>query len=362
LLYKQPSTKAKRVFITEHSLDLLLLLTEVNSDRRITVSPRGEKILLSTRLSRIGQEPKAFMINRFIELDDLFFEGLGLWVGEGGKDKGLYFGNSSPELLLRFLEFVEKKLGIDRQNFMVTVNVPASVDENSTKRKWSEILQIPTITFTKICVDSRISKEYAQIYYNGVALAELMKTLQRKLEPMILSTERFAIPFLRGIFAAEGQVALRKQGALHVTFSTADSQLLSFLKKSLQLVGITSGKYMTSSRKFPIYGYTNLKRFKELNIHTLHPEKRMKFELGFANYKRKNVLDGEKARTLVLGELTSGPKTYNELAAALGKARTTIQAWHIPILEREGKVRRIGKRGQAWLFEPTEKRNPATNT
>jgi biotin operon repressor len=117
---------------------------------------------------------------------------------------------------------------------------------------------------------------------------------------------------------------------------------------------------MSSSRKFPIYGWRNFKRFRELGIHILHPEKREKFERGFANYKRVNVLDGEEARTLILQQLTLGPKTHDELAAALGKARTTIQAHHIPILEREGKVRRVGKRGRAWLWAPAEDKSSAT--
>jgi len=336
-------------------------------------TPSGKEILLHKDEAKIilytevkgwsnGKWPKEIVIRRFMTLDALTFEGLGLWVGEGGKDKGLYFGNSNPELLLHFLKFADEKLGINRRNFKVTLNVPMLKDENLIKMRWSEILQIPIGNFTRICIDPRISKEYAQIYYNSILLVELIKALQKEVEPAILSTQQFAAPFLRGMFAAEGQVAFRKHGAFYITFSSANLELVSFLKKCLQSVGITSGKYMHQSRKFPIYGYKNLKRFKELGIHTLHPEKRAKFELGFANYKRVNVLDGEEARALILQQLALGPKTYDELAAALGKARTTIQAHHIPILEQEGKVKRVGKRGQAWLFAPAEgKITPPSN-
>jgi len=336
-------------------------------------TPGGKEILLHKDEAKIilytevkgwsnGKWPKEIVIRRFMTLDALTFEGLGLWVGEGGKDKGLYFGNSSPGLLLHFLKFTDEKLGIDRRNFKVTLNVFMLKDENLIKTRWPEILQIPIGNFTRICIDPRISKEYAQIYCNSILLVELIKALQKEMEPAILSTQQFAAPFLRGMFAAEGQVAFRKHGAFHITFSSANLELVSFLKKCLQSVGINSGKYMHQSRKFPIYGYKNLKRFKELDIHTLHPEKRAKFELGFANYKRINVLRGEEARALILRQLASGPKTYDEVAAALGKARTTIQAWHIPILERQGLVRRVGKRGQAWLFAPAEgKISPPSN-
>lgn len=182
-----------------------------------------------------------------------------------------------------------------------------------------------------------------------------MKILRKRLDPVISSTKKFAIPFLRGMFAAEGQVALKKGGTLfYISFSSSDEELILFIKKCFDLLGIATSKYMRQSRKFPIYGYKNLKRFMELNIHTLHSEKHAKFELGFANYKRKNVLRGEEARALILQQLASGPKTYDELAAALGKARTTIQAWHLPILERQGLAKRVGKRGQAWLWAPAE--------
>ena len=325
--------------------------------RNVIVEVRRRKIELCTQSPEPyhGSGSKRIVLNQIIELDELFFEGLGLWLGEGGKSKGLYFGNSSPELILHFLKFVEEKLGISRQNFKVTLNIPAVKDENSAVEKWSKMLQIPTRNFTGVCTDPRISREYAQIYYNSVVLVELLKSLQKKLEPAISSSEKFATPFIRGMFAAEGQVALKKWGTLfYISFSSAEKGIILLLKRCLQLLGITSGKYMSPSRKFPVSGRRNFERIRELNIHTLHPEKREKFELGFAAYKRTNVLSGEEARALILQQLASGPKTYDELAAALGKARTTIQAHHIPRLERVGKVKRVGKRRQAWLWALTE--------
>jgi len=116
---------------------------------------------------------------------------------------------------------------------------------------------------------------------------------------------------------------------------------------------------MPNGRKFPVYSYGDLKRFRELSIHTLHPGKRAKFEQGFASYKRINVLDGDETRNTILQQLTSGPKTYDDLTAALGKARTTIQAHHILILERRGLVRRAGKRGQPWILALSEFKPPA---
>jgi len=302
-----------------------------------------------------GSGSKEVVVNRLIGLDDLFFEGLGLWVGEGGKAKGIYIGNSCPELLLRFLDFVEKKIGIDRRGLRVTLNSPSLTNEHTTRERWSKMLQIPAENFTAICEDPRMNQEYAQIYFNSVVLVELLKTIHEKVKSLILSQTKFAVAYLRGIFAAEGSVILRKSGILHhLNISSKDEKVIEFLKECLASVGITPSEYQSKSRNLPIHSWRNFKRFKELGIHTLHPEKREKFEHGFANYKRTNVLDGEEARSLILQQLTPGPKTYDELAAALGKARTTIQAHHIPILERRGLVKFVGKRGQASLWAIAE--------
>jgi len=335
-----------------------LLPLRTSTGREIVAENYQNKLILYVPRSGKwggGRESKKITINRFAATSDLFFEGLGLWIGEGGKSKGLYFGNSCPELLQRFLNLVERELGLSKSDFKVTLNVPRFANEIMTKKKWSNILQIPAENFTAVCVDPRINKEYAQVYLNSIVLVELMNKLFRTIKPEVSTNEKFASAFLRGLFAAEGQVALKEWGTLfYVSFSSIEEDLIAFTKKCLKLLRISSGKYMPKSKKFPIYGYRNFKRFRELGIHALHPEKREKFERGFANYKRVNVLDGEEARALILEQLASSPKTYDELAAALGKARTTIQAHHIPILEREGKVKCVGKRGHASLWAPAE--------
>ena len=319
--------------------------------KEILLYKNEDRIILYTSVKgwSNGKWPKEIALNRYMTLDALALEGLGLWEGEGGKNKGLYFGNSSPELINRFLGFAEARLGISRKEFKVTVNSPDA--RANLREKWSKTLGIPLRNVTSICVDERINFEYAQIYLNSVILVELMKNFLYNMKQIILSSIENTASFLRGLFASEGSVILKESGVLfHIDFSAKDPEAVQFYKKCLDRLGIMHGKYMSQGQKFPIYGWRNFKRFRELGIHTLHPEKRAKFEKGFASYKRTNVLDGEEARALILHQLISEPKTYDDLAAALGKARTTIQAHHIPILEQEGKVKRAGKRGRAWLW------------
>lgn len=323
-----------------------IIIKELNNDKieiYVKKGPRG------------GHDSKKFIMNKFIKLDDLFFEGIGLWQGEGGKSKGLYFGNSCLELLLHFLRFVEEKLGLNRNEFKVTINSQTSDPEDKIKERWSKKLKIPFENFTRVCRDKRINQEYAQVYLNGIVLSKLMKTLHNKLKRVILQHKNFTVSYLRGIIAGEGQIALKKSGTIsHVSVSSGDLIEVNWYKKCLNNLSISSGKYMKNGRKFPIYGRGNLEKMQSLKLLSLHLDKKMKFENGISKYQRY-VMKGEKIQKLIMQQLNPKPKTYDEIANALNKGRSTIQSHYIPILEKKGFVKRIGKKGRALLFGITEK-------
>ena len=65
---------------------------------------------------------------------------------------------------------------------------------------------------------------------------------------------------------------------------------------------------------------------------------------------RRNVQKSEEVEKLILKQLESEPKTYDDLTIALKKGRSTIQSHYIPLLENRKLIKRIGKRRQAWLF------------
>jgi predicted transcriptional regulator len=314
------------------------------------------EIYIKKAPGRRGHDSKKFILYRFIELDNLFFEGLGLWEGEAGKSKGLYFGNSCPELLLHFLRFVEQKLGLAREKFKVTVNSPnLDEPEDLINRRWSKKLRIPFEKFTHVCYDSRINQEYAQVYISGIVLSELMKNLHEKFKSIILINKEYIVSYLRGVFAAEGSVILKPSGVIFkIDFSTIDMKWANFLSKSLLCLGIRAGVYVSGGRKFQIYGRKNLEKVKEFKLYDLHPDKKIKFENGISKYQRF-VVPGHVMEKLILKQLLSGPKTYDEISFALKKGRSTIQSHYIPILEKKEFVKKVGKRRIAWLFGITEK-------
>lgn len=322
--------------------------------RRVEKIETGEslKVRVIKRAGRGGSNSKGFILSRFLELDEFFFENLGLWEGEGGKHKGLYFGNISIEALLHFIKFSEDRIGVSRMQFNVTLNVPKiRGSEEETKREWSEKLSIPYENFTNICIDERINEEYAQLYVNGIIMSELMNNLHSKLMPCILERQEFAAAYLRGFIAAEAAVVLKEWGTVaHVSVANRNMDVISFVTECLALLGISRGKYFESSGSFPIHGKLNFDIVRKYELMRLNIKKNQKFEDGMNKFQR-TVFPGDKMESMILELLKSGPKTYDDIAIPLNKGRSTIQSHYVPILERKGMIRKSGKKGRAWLFE-----------
>jgi len=315
------------------------------------------EIYIKKASGRAGHDSKKVILNRFIELDQLFFEGLGLWKGEGGKNKGLYFGNTSLEILLHFLSFVEQKIGLSRKEFKVTLNVPKiKITEKETKRNWSAKLEIPLINFTKVCIDLRINQEYAQIYFNSIFLCELLKSFYKKLQSNVLQNKEYVISFLKGVFASEGAVVLKKSGIPHhVDISNKDLVFIDFVTECFKKLEIERGKYFyEKGMKFPIHNRKNFELLQKYEILKLSSEKESKFIEALNKYQRY-IVKGDEMQRLILKQLNPEPKTYDDISKALNKGRSTIQSHYIPILEKNGLIKRIGKRKQAWLFQINER-------
>lgn len=289
----------------------------------------------------------------------VLFEWLGLWVGEGTKGKGLYFGNTSEELLLHFLKYTEEILEFSRENFKVTIVLPKPVgNEEGVKRKWSEILQIPLENFTNISIKERgptSNLEYVMLYFNSIISFELINSLEEKLRPLILENEEFNISFLRGLFSGEGWPVLNHKGRIHhVSFSNKNLELIELVTKLLNKLGIQRGKYFEYEMKFPIYGRRNYEKLIQINIFKLSTVKRLRLENGFKKYER-NVEKSEEVERKILEQLLFSPMTYEELSKNLQKGRSTIQFTYIPKLIEKELIRYIGKKGRSLLFEITEK-------
>lgn len=230
-------------------IDIVKILPEtLPSGKRIIwkeLSDNKIEIYIPASVPGRGHDSKKFAVNRYFLLDDLFFEGLGLWQGDGGKGKGLYFGNNCLELVLHFLKFVEEKIDLSRDLFKITIN-SNNIHENEKTlvEKLSSKLNIKSDNFTRICIDKRLNNIYIQLYINGFVLTEIMKLLNDNLKTIILENNEFSCSYLKGVFASEGSVVFRSSGIIsHVDFSSKDRKIIDFVKNCLSNNGISHGTY-----------------------------------------------------------------------------------------------------------------------
>ncbi len=181
-----------------------------------------------------------------------------------------------------------------------------------------------------------------------------MKTFHKKLKTVILTNKNFNASYLRGIIAAEGQIALKKWGTISfIAISSESISEIEWYKLCLSRLGISSGKYQPSTRKFPIYNRKNLTLVNSFKLCDIHPNKRQTFAFGFSRYSR-NVESSDDVIFRIMTLLTTSSKTYDEISQPLGKSRSVIQSHYIPILEKRGLIECAGKKKQALLFQITK--------
>ena len=99
-----------------------ILSETLPSGKKIVWSEIGNnkvEIYLKKAPGKAGKDSKKIVLIRLIELDNFFFENLGLWQAEGGKSKGLYFGNTDiangtrkpfgKQMIIEFFWFIRKR-------------------------------------------------------------------------------------------------------------------------------------------------------------------------------------------------------------------------------------------------------------
>ncbi len=90
----------------------------------------------------------------------LYGLGLGLWWGEGNKatKSAVRLGNTDPDLLRYFLDFLFVIFQIDRSRLRFGLQIFTDIDPNVAKSYWCKKLNIPAEKFQKIIVTKSIRK------------------------------------------------------------------------------------------------------------------------------------------------------------------------------------------------------------
>ncbi len=90
---------------------------------------------------------------------DLWFLGIGLYMGEGSKlYEELRFINSDPEIVKLGVAWFRKVCRVPNRNFRVGIHLYPDTSQSAAVRYWSRVTGIPKSQFEKIQVDYRLDK------------------------------------------------------------------------------------------------------------------------------------------------------------------------------------------------------------
>lgn len=111
-----------------------------------------------------------------ISMRDLWMFGLGLYLGEGTKNKThmVRITNSDPKVIKLCIAWFKKSCGLTNSNFRLCIHTYPDLDIRKTLHYWSKTTGIPINQFRKTHVDTRTGKsraKYGKLPYGTAHLA-----------------------------------------------------------------------------------------------------------------------------------------------------------------------------------------------
>jgi hypothetical protein len=351
-------------FIREKFLDITEILPErLASGKKILWKEiNEEKIeIFVDKNSARGGNAKPIKIKKFIPINTLLFEGLGLWFGDGlklqgGTNRVFGFANTSIELMKYFLKFSEKCLGIKSNEFKVALTVPPQLQDKIEEIEdyVSSELKISKENFFKTRVLEQTNKPVINVKISSRLLGLVVNLLNEKLKQEILfSNQEFCAAMLRGIIASEGNVKLAYQSKRlgEITIAGKEKGKREFIRKLLINLDILPDrdKEIEGQECVLITGLSNFKLMAKWRLCRLQPEKEERFEKGIKNFRKVESRKGE-LRLKILQLLAKDERTCYQLATILDRSLSTIYRKGLKILVKQGYVERgeLIKRVRIW--------------
>ena len=174
---------------------------------------KGKHIIVSYR-NKKGRQPKPLKLNKFILIDQKFFEGLGLYIGECEKGPNLRrisFTNGDLEILIFMIYWLEFYIGVNKDSMIFSVIGSKNSKLKRLNKKWSSLLGCSINQFNNpgIPKTNPGNIERVRICYHSVVLSKVITKLSDFALNLCKSNKSLGIGFLRGYYAAEGCPVVR---------------------------------------------------------------------------------------------------------------------------------------------------------
>ncbi len=168
----------KKIGISKSTLSLWLKSVPLKPEHRkrlytkqiqiLSRGPSSQKERRRKEINKIIEDAEAEIARPITEQAFKLF-GAAIYWGEGSKGNRLQVTNSDPHLILFTVAWIEKTLGISRNNLKAWLNIYPQQSDINIKRFWSDLTGIPMKNFGKSYIKP-LSKGYKKhnLYYGTI--------------------------------------------------------------------------------------------------------------------------------------------------------------------------------------------------
>lgn len=239
-----------------------------------------------------GNSPKSFILPKSLTIDEEFIEGISMYIGDGKLSSDLHhleFTSIDSDMIEFMLYFFKSKFDLKRHMFM--------------HRKYA--FQIGGKIF-RVLFQRIIEEVYASDIYLDIKLRKA---------------------FLRGLFAAEGNIAINNQKnyvvCIRFCLNYYEDKIVDLVSKILDLEGITYKIRKKQEDKSMVVTITNWKNYSKLwkmRLFDLNQRKKQKF----LDKVDKTKFFFEVKEEFINKLLNSSGLSHRQIAFRLGIIPTTL--------------------------------------
>src|SRR3989344_2765209 len=235
-----------------------------------------------------GKGPKSMKFPEKIVVDEIFMEGLGLFLGDGDlnrKEKGhLTFASKDKDIARHALNFLIDKFNLKIKD--VTFLIQYKKENKRMINEWSIFLNIPKNMILQRYSD-RHKKECISIQVNSVIFRKMFEIIINEVfNKNLLDNQELRRGLIRGLFAAEGNLGIdylenkdyisQIDFNLNINENHIEKIITNILNKE-NISYLVRNNDKDNSKVISICNWKNYKKFWEMRLFDLCERKKDKF-------------------------------------------------------------------------------------
>jgi len=329
-------------------LNVLEFTPKKINDISVKISPKCDFIEISRKG---GRYTKSIIIRKEIEINDFFMEIIGLYFGDGlntrkgSGNRRTAFTNSNYKLQLHWIDFLEY-MGFRKEDLFAQLSIGKNYQHKNKEilGDWINKTKLPPMIFSHISNNREVTSEAGvlSLEFNSIIFRSIFNNIFDYSIDTLKQNKHLVYPFIRGIIAAEGRVALRKDSGIlnYIGISVPETDRREFIKGLLRSINIKASKD-NKWGEIIFHNYFNFKVARDYNLIDLHPDKKIKFHEAYSKSMKSKTNALTKVKII---KTLKKPMSRFEIAEELNMDISNIHK-SLRDLEIKKVVKRYGKNG-----------------